>query len=82
MYREPRLSRRIRHRAPDNEIGAAMFVDLEQFATTLETVTPANTASPLIIYSDQPHAFSTYIYFRALYARALLTGHLVCGTIN
>jgi hypothetical protein len=82
MYREPRLSRRIRHRAPDNEIGAAMIVDLEQFVTTFEKVTAADTASALITCSDQPHAFSIRINFRELYARALLTRQLVCGFIE
>jgi hypothetical protein len=59
-----------------------MIVDLEQFVTTLETVTATDIASALIIYSDQPHAFSTRINFRELSARALLTWQLVCGFIE
>lgn len=57
------------HLAPCNEIGTAMLYELEQFVIALQTA--ENSASALIIYSEQPAGFCAGAHLRELYAGAL-----------
>jgi enoyl-CoA hydratase/carnithine racemase len=57
------------HHPACNEIGTAMLADLEQFVAALEAA--ADSASALIIYSQQAAGFSAGADLRELYENAL-----------
>jgi enoyl-CoA hydratase/carnithine racemase len=57
------------HHPVCNEIGTAMLAELEQFVAALEAA--ADSASALIIYSQQPAGFSAGADLRELYENAL-----------